>query len=75
MPAVVLYYWTFKVLYYKIKNVSFFVLVCFLYIVCVKSIVCVTVLYSSSWAPMLTLVNLRTNWIYEHALGWELAHM
>ena len=64
----------FKVLYSKIKiflNFLWF----FLCIVCVKSIVCVTAQYSISWAPMLTLVNLQTNWTYEHALGWELAHM
>ena len=25
-----------------------------------------------SWVPRLTLLDLRTNWTYEHALGMEL---
>ena len=28
-----------------------------------------------SWVPRLTLLDLLTNWTYEHALGMELFHM
>ena len=28
-----------------------------------------------SWVPRVTLLDLRTNWTYEHALGMEPVHM
>ena len=28
-----------------------------------------------SWVPRLILLDLRTNWTYEHALGMELVRM
>ena len=28
-----------------------------------------------SWVPRLTLLDIQTNWIYEHALGMELIRM
>ena len=28
-----------------------------------------------SWVPRLTLLNLQTNWTYEHTLGMELTHI
>ena len=71
----------FKVLYCKIKNVIFIFCVClfFMYYLCEKYYKPITVQYCIadcvSWVPRLTLLDLRTNWTYEHALGTELVRM
>ena len=83
MPAVVQYYCNilFKVLYCKIKNVFFIFCVClsFMYYLCEKYYKLVTVQYCIadyvSWVPRLILLDLRTNWTYECALGMELVRM
>ena len=82
MPAVVLYYCTFKVLYHKIKNVFFtfcFVCLFFMYYLCEKYYKPITVQYyiadCVSRVPPLTLLDLRTHWTYKCALRMELVHM
>ena len=71
----------FKVLYYKIKNVSFIFLCFLMYYLCEKYYKPIVVQYyitnCVSWVPSLTLLGLRTNWIYklDSMLGMELAHM
>ena len=66
----------FQILYCKIKNVYD---LCFLCIFCEKYYKPITAQYNiascSSWVPRLTLLDLRTNWTYKHALGTELVHM
>ena len=50
-----------------------------MYYLCEKYYKPITVQYyianCVSWVPKLTLLDLRTNWIYEHALGTELVCM
>ena len=50
-----------------------------MYYLCAKHNKPITVQYyiadCVSWVPRLTLLNLRTDWTYEHALGKELARM
>ena len=57
----------------------FFAFVFFMYYLCGKYCKPITVQYyiadCVSWVPRLTLLNLRTDWTYEHALGKELARM
>ena len=68
----------FKVLYCKIKNVFFIFCVClfFMYYLCEKYYKPITVqYYIADWVPRLTLLDLWTNWTYEHALGMELVRM
>ena len=61
----------FKVLYCKIKNVSFIFCIClfFMYYLCEKYYKPITVQYyianCVSWVPRLTLLDLRTNWTYK----------
>ena len=68
----------FKVLYCKTKNVFFIfcVYLFFTYYLCEKYYKPITVQYyiddCVSWVPRLTLLDLQTNWTYEHALGMEL---
>ena len=69
------------VLYCKIKNVFFIFCVClfFMYYLCEKYYKPITVQSCIadcvSWVPWLTLLDLQTNWTYEHALGMELVRM
>ena len=68
----------FKVLYYKIKVVLYFL--CFFFgIICVKSIINLlkysTIVDCVSWAARLNLLDLWTNWTYKRTLGMELVHM
>ena len=71
----------FKVLDCKIKNVSFIFLCFLMYYLCEKYYKPIVVQYyitnCVSWVPSLTLLGLRTNWIYklDSMLGMELAHM
>ena len=71
----------FKVLYCKIKNVSFIFCVClfFMYYLCEKYYKPFTVRYyiadCVSWVLRLTLLDLQTNLTYECALGTELVCM
>ena len=64
----------FKVLYCKNQKVSFFVF--FMYYLCEKYYKPIPVQYyradCASWVPRLTLLDLRTIWTYERALGTEL---
>ena len=70
-----------KVLYCKVQNIFFIVCVLLWCIICVKHIINLsqysTEQYSIadcvSWVPRLTLVDLWTNWAYEHAVGMELS--
>ena len=68
----------FKILYCKIKNVYFLCLL-FMYHLWEKYCKPIAVQYYTvdcvSWVPRLTLLDLRTNWTYEHALGTELIRM
>ena len=65
-----------KVLYCKIKNVSFFWHL-FLCIICIKGIINLLQYYMAncSWVPGLILLDLWTNWTYRRALGTELVCM
>ena len=75
----------FKVLYCKmyctvLKNVFFIFCVCFfMYHLYEKYYKPITVEYNIadciSWVPRLTLLDLGTNWTYEHTFGMELIRM
>ena len=69
----------FKVLYCTIKNVFFIFCLFCMYYLCEKYYKPITVQYyiadCVSWVPRLTLLDLRTNWTYERALGTELVGM
>ena len=49
-----------------------------MYYLCEKYYKPITVKYyladCAGWVPRLTLLDLRTKWTYEHALGTELDH-
>ena len=79
MPAVVLTSVLFKVPYCKITSVFFIFHLFFMYYLCEKYYKPITVQsYIAdcvSWVPRLTLLDLRTNWTNELALGIELVHM
>ena len=70
-----------QVLYCKVQNIFFIFCVLLLCIICVQHIINLsqygTVQYSIancvSWVPRLTLVDLWTNWAYEHTVGMELS--
>ena len=80
MPAVVLGAVLFKVLHCKIKNVFFVFVFVFFMLLFVCSVI--NLLQSSTIRPIvlvwrlgLTLLDLRANWTYKHALGMELIHL
>ena len=76
MPAVVLYYWT---RYCTIRLMFYILCLLFMSYLLGKYDKPITVQYSIadcvSWVPRLTLLYLRTNWTYEHALRTDLIHM
>ena len=64
----------FKVLYCKIKKVSF-IFVFIFYVLCEKYYYwTVYTAYYVSWVPRLTLLDLWTNWTYKHTLRMDLRH-
>ena len=68
----------FKVLYCKIKNISFIFCVCFICIIYVKYIINIVQCYIAdcvSWVPRLTLLELQTDWTYKCILGTEFVCM
>ena len=64
----------FKVLYCKMKKCLFF-----MYYLCEKYYKPITVQYCIAdcvnWVSRLTLLDLKTNWTYKHALGTQLGRM
>ena len=68
----------FKVLYCKVKNVLFLCVCLFMYYLCENYYKPITVQYyipdCVSWVPRLTLSDLLTNWMYDHALWTILVH-
>ena len=70
-----------KVLYYKVKNVSFIFLICLfsMYYLCEKYYKPITVQYyivhCVSWVPRLTLLDLRTHWTQEYALRTKIGDL
>ena len=58
---------------------TFSLLLCVFYVLCEKHYKPIEAQYyiadGVSWVPRLTLLDLQTNWTYEHALGRELVRM
>ena len=63
----------------RVKMFIFCICLFFMYFLCEKYYKPITVQYyiadCVSWVPRLTLLDLQTNWTYEHALKMELVHM
>ena len=78
MPAVVLYYCIFQGTI-RFKMFSLFFVFVFMYYLCEKYYKSILVQYHLancvSWIPRLTLLDLQTNRIYEHALRTELVQL